>query len=116
MQAKPQPISYGIEMISLKQISHKQQPPRSSEFFREFLQVALIAIVYFIAVRIGILFAVKPEGIASIWFPSGVALAALLLNEKRKWAMVLLVIFSTNAAGNMAGGNTLPVSLFCFGQ
>ncbi len=100
-------------MALYKPMSCKKQPPGSNEFFIEFFRAALIAFVYFIAVRIGILFAVKPEGIASIWFPSGVALAALLLTEKRKWAVTLLVIFSTNAAGNMAGGNTLPVSL-CF--
>ncbi len=78
--------------------------------FHEVFRLILIAVVYFVSVRGGLLFVAQPEGIASIWPPSGVALAALLLSNRDKWLPVLLTIFATNIAGNLTGGNSLPVS------
>jgi PAS domain S-box-containing protein len=77
----------------------------------EIARLALVALVYWITVQIGLLFVVHPEGIASVWPASGLALALLLLNPKRTWPRLLVVIFITNAAGNWVGGNSLPASL-----
>lgn len=72
--------------------------------------LAGVALAYWIAVRFGLLLVARPEGIASVWPASGVALAVLLLQPKRQWGKLLAVIFITNAAGNWGGGNSLPVS------
>jgi len=73
--------------------------------------LALLAAAYWLMVRAGLLLVAQPEGVASIWPVSGLALAVLLLNPKRRWSALLAVIFVTNAAGNLSGGNSLPVSL-----
>ncbi len=88
-----------------------EKTPNTRRFLKEAAWSALIAAAYFIAVRIGLLFVARPEGLASIWPPSGIALAALLLNDKSKWLRILLIIFIVNTFGNMLGGNTLWVSL-----
>jgi PAS domain S-box-containing protein len=71
----------------------------------------LVAITYWIAVRLGLLVVAQPEGIASIWPASGLALALLLLNPRCQWPSLLGVIFMANAAGNLSAGNPLWVSL-----
>ena len=88
----------------------REQPSRNANgFFREITWLAVIAICYFIAARVGLLFIAQPEGIGIIWPPSGVALAALILMQRRK--RVLLVIFAVNIMGNLAGGNSPLMSL-----
>lgn len=65
----------------------------------------LIAIGYWIALRLGLLVVAQPEGIASVWPASGLALAILLLNSKHRWFVILAVIWVTNLIGNVMGGN-----------
>ena len=74
-------------------------------------KLILVALAYWVAVRLGLLLVAQPEGIATIWPASGLALAVLLLNPKRQWSQLLAAIFVANTAGNLGGGNTLPVSL-----
>ncbi|MBI5945412.1 MAG: diguanylate cyclase [Chloroflexi bacterium] len=74
-------------------------------------RLAIIAIVYWAAVRLGLMFVAQPEGIAAVWPASGLALAVLLLYPKNQWAGLLAAIFVVNAAGNWSGGNTITVSL-----
>ena len=88
-------------------------PPTDApnSFWREVVELAVVAFAYWATVRLGLLLVARPEGIASVWPASGLALAVLLLRPKRQWAKLLAVIFVTNAAGNLHGGNSLPVSL-----
>jgi PAS domain S-box-containing protein len=83
----------------------------TTRFWKQAGGLALIATAYWVAVRLGLLLVAQPEGVASIWPASGLALAVLLLNPKRQWAKLLAVIFVTNALGNLTGGNSLTVSL-----
>jgi PAS domain S-box-containing protein len=78
---------------------------------KDFAWLASIVIAYMISVRIGLFFRVESVGIASIWPPSGIALAALILSEKKKWIWVILVIFASNIFGNLLGDNSLLISL-----
>jgi PAS domain S-box-containing protein len=71
----------------------------------------LLAIAYWIAVRLGLLVVAQPEGIASVWPASGLALAILLLNPKPRWFVILAVIWVTNLIGNVMGGNSFFVSV-----
>jgi len=98
-------------MTPTPHLSAQQKPAFSEMRIPLFVHLALIAGAYFASVRLGLLFVVQPEWIASIWPPSGVALAALLLSNRRKWISILLVILIVNVAGNLTGGNTLVVSL-----
>ncbi len=83
----------------------------NSSFWPQAAVLILVAIAYWVAVRLGLLFVAQPEGVAFIWPASGLALAILLLSPKRQWPILLAVIFVTNAAGNWSGGNPLLVSL-----
>jgi PAS domain S-box-containing protein len=75
------------------------------------LDLVLLACAYWLVTRLGLMVVAQPEGIASIWPASGLALAVLLLNPKRRWSILLTVIFITNALGNLSAGNPLLVSL-----
>jgi PAS domain S-box-containing protein len=72
--------------------------------------LALVAAAYWLAVQVGLLFVVRPEALACVWPASGLALAVLLLSERRRWARLLLVILIANMAGNLTGGNSLLAS------
>ena len=80
-------------------------------FWRQVGFLVLVACAYWVAVRLGLLLVAQPEGVASIWPASGLALAVLLLNPKKQWPILLAVIFVANVVGNLSGGNSLPVSL-----
>ena len=75
------------------------------------LRLLIWAITYFFAAKLGLALVIQPEGLASIWPASGVALAALLLSQKREWPAILSVIFTVNAASNLLSGNSVLVSL-----
>jgi signal transduction histidine kinase len=74
------------------------------------IRVLLAAIAYTFLAWFGRLFVVQPENLASFWLPGGLALAMLLISEKRRWPKLLLGIFGANIVANMATGNTLIVS------
>jgi len=79
--------------------------------WKQAASLAGVAIAYWAAVRLGLIFVAHPENVASIWPASGLALAVLLLNPKDQWFKLLAVIFVTNALGNLSGDNSLLVSL-----
>ncbi|MFH2039419.1 MAG: MASE1 domain-containing protein, partial [Chloroflexota bacterium] len=83
----------------------------SKQTWRQVGVLVLVACVYWGVVRLGLLLVAQPEGVASIWPASGLALAVLLLSAKKQWPKLLAVIFFSNIAGNLSGGNTLVVSL-----
>jgi len=73
----------------------------------------VIAIAYWFAVRLGLLFVAQHGDIATIWPASGLALAILLLHPKSKWPQLLAVVFGVNVICHLGTGTSLPVSL-CF--
>jgi len=81
------------------------------QLWRQAGGLVLVALAYWVAVRLGLLLVAQPENVASIWPASGLALAVLLLNPKTKWSILLAVLFVTNALANLSGGNSLTVSL-----
>ena len=105
MKSNKEPTMKNSETISTV------YPFTSGGFLIDALWLLSIALVYLGAVQVGLYFRLQPEGIASIWPPSGVAMAALLLSERKKWIWVVVVIVATNLSGNVIGGNTVPVSL-----
>ncbi len=89
----------------------KSMPGFVSPLWTKLAWLFLIAFSYWIAVRLGLLVVSQPEGIASVWPASGLALAVLLLNSKGRWFAILAVIWVTNLIGNVMGGNSLIVSV-----
>ncbi len=71
----------------------------------------LVALLYFVAARIGLAFQVQPAGVASIWPPSGLLLAALVLRPRSQWPVILGAVFLAITLANLAGGNPLGASL-----
>jgi len=77
--------------------------------------VALLAALYFIAAKLGLLAAVAQAVVSSAWPPAGLALAALLLLGVRYWPGIAIGAFLVNASAGvpLAGatgigvGNTL---------
>ena len=78
-------------------------------------RLAGVAILYFVAGKIGLSLAVIHPSASAIWAPSGIALAALLLMGARAWPAIFAAAFLVNetTAGSLAtslaiaAGNTL---------
>ena len=73
---------------------------------------AAFTMIYFLAATVGALLIPSSAAIPFIWPAGGIALAALLLTEKKDWAGVLLVIIFTNLAANLVTGNNPMASFF----
>jgi signal transduction histidine kinase/integral membrane sensor domain MASE1/CheY-like chemotaxis protein len=79
------------------------------------LRVAAIAAAYYVSARLGFTLAFVAEQVTTVWPPTGISLAALLLFGNRVWPGVLigalLANLTTNAppavAAAIAAGNTL---------
>ncbi len=95
----------------MNQTRNRSRADSPERFWPQAARWALIAAAYWVSVRVGLLFVAQPEGIASVWPASGLALAMLLLQPKNQWSRILAVLFIINAAGNWSSGNTLAVSL-----
>jgi PAS domain S-box-containing protein len=96
----------------------------SSKPVRRVAEIALVAVVYYAAARLGLLFAFEKTNASPVWPPSGIALAAVLWAGYRIWPGItlgaffanLLVFLSNETAGParitivsacIAAGNTL---------
>jgi PAS domain-containing protein len=70
-----------------------------------------IALVYFLSARIALRLIVQPEGIAVMWPPSGLLLAALVLRSRRSWPLTLLAVGAAMTTADLIHGQTVAVSL-----
>jgi diguanylate cyclase (GGDEF)-like protein len=77
----------------------------------EWLRLIFFAGVYWLTARIGLLFVLQPEGVASIWPVSGLALATLLWVRDKDRHKFLVAIFVANLLANFTGSNTISASL-----
>ena len=79
------------------------------------LRVAALAAVYHISAQLGFTLAVVAEQVTTVWPPTGIALAAVVLLGPRVWPGILAGAFLANLATNepagvaaaIAAGNTL---------
>src|SRR5262249_51433438 len=77
--------------------------------------IGILAVIYFIAGKLGLMLASLHASASPVWPPSGIALAALLLLGYRAWPAIVIGAFLVNVttAGNVATsfaiatGNTL---------
>ena len=82
-----------------------------AQFWPQAAGLALLAILYWAMLRLGLLVVAPPGNIASISPASGLALAVLLLAPKRQWPSILGVIFLVSLAVDWSGGISLPGSI-----
>ena len=83
------------------------------------LRAVAVAVVYYLAARLGLHFASIGHSISLVWPPTGVAIAALLLLGRNMWPGVTIGAFVANAATpvplaaalGIAVGNTLEAVL-----
>ncbi|NIM19896.1 MAG: SpoIIE family protein phosphatase [Candidatus Latescibacteria bacterium] len=54
------------------------------------LATAILVGVYYVMARLGQVFAIPPGNVTAVWFPSGIALAAVLLFGYRLWPGILI--------------------------
>ncbi len=86
-----------------------------SKFFTNPAVIAVLAAVYFIAGKLGLMLAAAPGIVTGAWPPTGIAIAALLLLGYRVWPGIFLGALLLNAttagsvavAAGIATGNTL---------
>ncbi len=86
-----------------------------SRRFSELPLIGILAVIYFIAGKLGLMLASLHASASPVWPPAGIALAALLLLGYRAWPAIFIGAFLVNVttAGNVATsfviatGNTL---------
>src|SRR5262245_1645719 len=82
---------------------------------RRWLTGAVVIVAYVAAARLGFGLAFVAEQVTTVWAPTGLSIAALLLGGRRLWPAVYLGAFLANAgttaplwtAALIAAGNTL---------
>ena len=74
-------------------------------------QIVLIAIVYFVAARLGLMLAYPETNATPVWLPTGIALSAVLLLGSRIWPGIALGALGANLVHLAGLGLSIPVSL-----
>jgi PAS domain S-box-containing protein len=78
---------------------------------RYVLTVAVLAVIYALAGRLGFSASAVHPIVSSAWPPSGVGLAALLLLGRRFWPGILLGAFLVNMSGNVHPLGALSIAI-----
>ena len=95
---------------------------RPRDLIEDLGRIALVAVVYFAAAKLGLAFAFVNRSVTAVWPPSGVALAAVLILGARVWPGVWLGAFLVNlttqgsvlSVCGMATGNTIEALVGAF--
>ncbi|HSJ00249.1 MAG TPA: diguanylate cyclase [Patescibacteria group bacterium] len=70
---------------------------------RSIFLLALVAVSYGVTARLSLLFVLEPQNVAGIWPPAGIALGAFLVNQPRRWPLVVAGVVIAVSAANLAG-------------
>tara|TARA_R110002167_G_scaffold261822_1_gene468447 strand:- start:16018 stop:19176 length:3159 start_codon:yes stop_codon:yes gene_type:complete len=89
----------------------------SASFSKNILQILMLALIYAISAKLGLLLAFEQTRISPVWPPTGIALAAILLGGLRLWPGVFIGAFlasvyvspSISLSLSIAVGNTLEI-------
>ena len=68
-----------------------------TEWTKWLAEVVFIAMLYTLTGKLGFILAIPPGNVTSVWIPSGIALAAILLRGQRVWPGVWLGSFLVNS-------------------
>ena len=86
-------------------------PARSQSRAGLALHLLGTGLLYLLLARISLHFVYAPVDVASVWPPSGLALAAVLLTQRRYWPAIFAVLFASITFANLLASNSLLVSL-----
>jgi PAS domain S-box-containing protein len=75
------------------------------------VDLAVIAIAYFLAHQISFLFPDAAKVIMALWPPGGIGLAALLLCPRRLWPAILITLFASGYTADLLQGRPTSTSL-----
>src|SRR5262249_14539792 len=101
---------------ALSRPSHKLDRKVSAPRVVHLLRLALLAAAYVVLAKLGLRVATVGNSVTLVWPPSGLALAALLLDSRALWPAVAVGAFIVNAttpgvglltAAGISAGNTL---------
>ena len=100
----------GFQSVTTQHLT-SERPDAMREAFRLATRVLLVCAAYYAGAIFGITFNVPPAGIATIWPPNAIVLAALLLAPPRVWWVYLLPLLPTHlhVVVNFQGPVPLPV-------
>lgn len=71
-----------------------------------------LAVGFFVLAGLGARLSIQPHAFVTVWFPSGLFLAALLLHPTRQWPMLVAGGMLGNVAFDLANGQTAFTSFF----
>ena len=80
-------------------------------FGRDALWIAFLALAYFLAHEVALLVPDAQKLVAAIWPASGIGLAALLLSPRRRWPVILLILFLAGISADVWSGLSLLASV-----
>jgi PAS domain S-box-containing protein len=75
------------------------------------LWILSVAVVYFGAARLGLALVIEPSGIAPVWLPSGVFLAAILLTRRDLRPWLVGALYLTDLVAELLAGTPPALSL-----
>jgi integral membrane sensor domain MASE1 len=77
--------------------------PAISKATKKLPLIGILAVIYFIAGKLGLMLASLQASASPVWPPAGIALAALLLLGYRAWPAIFIGAFLVNVttAGNV---------------
>ena len=78
---------------------------------QEFLLLCGIGLAYFCANSLALLVPDSARVLAAVWPAGGIGLAALLLNPKRRWRWILVVLFLAGNLSNLMAGRNMLASI-----
>jgi len=78
---------------------------------RDWLNLLALVLLYFVAARFGLSLAISTEQVTTIWPPTGIALAALLLLGIKFWPAIFLGAFFANMFANETVWVALGISI-----
>jgi PAS domain S-box-containing protein len=92
-------------------MKYEAERPQGGTVARDALSLAFVGIAYFLAHELAFLLPGAQKVVAAVWPAAGIGLAALLLNPRRRWPAILLILFLAGNSANFLSGTPVPSSL-----
>ncbi|MEI6179630.1 MAG: MASE1 domain-containing protein, partial [Chloroflexales bacterium] len=90
----------------LNETGIRQQTPN----YWPLVQIVGVALLYFATARASLALIVRPVGVATVWPPSGLLVAILVLVPRRRWPALIGAVFLALVAVNLSVGSKLVMS------
>jgi PAS domain S-box-containing protein len=84
---------------------------KDNKILKNFIRIAVIAVIYYLVAKISMNFIFKPENIAAIWPASGIFLSAILLTRKNLRPYLIGSLFITDFFVGIQAGSLFTLCL-----